>query len=102
MVASPTFAIVNEYPGNIPIYHFDMYRLSCGAEIAELGFEDYFYGSGICIVEWAERLGETIPENHLSIHFEHAGDDLRSISMEAHGHDAHNVLEQIEILLRSS
>jgi tRNA threonylcarbamoyladenosine biosynthesis protein TsaE len=102
LVASPTFAVMNEYPGKTPIYHFDLYRLSCGSEIAELGFDDYFYGNGICIVEWAERLGETLPGNHLSIQFEYIDEDVRSICLEAHGRAAHNLLEQMESQLKGS
>lgn len=93
MVASPTFAIMNEYPGNPPVYHFDFYRLSSPHEIIELGFEDYFTGNGICIIEWSERVGGMLPNDHLRITFEHAGDDLRKITLEAGGTRAKAALE---------
>jgi len=83
MVASPTFAIMNEYPGKVPIYHFDFYRLTSPHEIIELGFEDYFTGNGICVAEWSERLEDIMPANHLRVTFEHAGEDLRIITIEA-------------------
>jgi tRNA threonylcarbamoyladenosine biosynthesis protein TsaE len=102
LVASPTFAIMNEYPGTIPIYHFDMYRLSGGPEIIELGFEDYFTGEGICIVEWSERLLDIIPDDRLDIRFEHAGDDKRSISIEAIGPKSENMLRQLESLTETT
>jgi len=85
LVASPTFAIMNEYSGTVPVFHFDFYRLMSAHEISELGFEEYFQGAGICITEWAERLGELLPADHLAITFAHAGDDRRTITLAAHG-----------------
>lgn len=85
LVASPTYAIMNEYPGPIPVYHFDFYRLASGGEIAELGFDDYFQDNGICIAEWSERLGEMLPPDHLGITFEHGEGDCRRIVFEARG-----------------
>lgn len=102
LVASPTFAIMNEYPGPLPVYHFDMYRLSGSCEIIELGFDDYFHGSGICIIEWSERLGELLPPDRLSITFEQLGDDQRTITIEAYGPIAGNQLQQLETQLRTS
>lgn len=85
LVASPTFAIMSEYPGPPPVYHFDFYRLATRHEIAELGFEEYFHGEGICIVEWSERLGDLLPREHLDVTLEHAGNDCRSLCFEAVG-----------------
>lgn len=96
MVASPTFAIMNEYPGNPPLFHFDFYRLTSEGEIVELGFEDYFHGTGISIVEWPERLGQLLPADHLSILFEHAGGDQRIITLESFGIRSERVLDQLE------
>jgi len=85
LVASPTFAIMNEYPGPAPLYHFDFYRLVNGHEIIELGFEEYFHGQGVCIVEWSDRLGDLLPADRLEITFVNAGDDRRQITIEASG-----------------
>jgi tRNA threonylcarbamoyladenosine biosynthesis protein TsaE len=95
LVASPTFAIMNEYPGSVPVYHFDFYRLCNSDEIAELGFEDYFRGNGVCIAEWSERLENTIPDDHLNITFEHAGEDNRRISLQAFGRDSQALLARL-------
>jgi tRNA threonylcarbamoyladenosine biosynthesis protein TsaE len=92
LVASPTYAIMNEYPGPVPVYHFDFYRLASGDEIAELGFDDYFQDNGICIAEWSERLGDTLPLDHLSIAFVHDGGDCRKIVFEARGADYRSLL----------
>lgn len=94
MVASPTFAIMNEYVGATPVFHFDFYRLSGSLEIAELGFEDYFLGNGICIAEWAERLEELVPPDHLSVNFKYAAGEHRKISIEASGPVSSAVLEK--------
>ena len=61
-VNSPTFTIVQVYEsGRLPFYHFDVYRIGDVEEMDEIGYEDYFYGNGLCIVEWAERIRELIP-----------------------------------------
>lgn len=98
LVASPTFAIMNEYPGPPTVYHFDFYRLGSCHEIAELGFEEFFEGDGICIVEWPERLGELLPLDHLSITFEHAGDDQRTITLESFGKRHEPLLDDLTIV----
>lgn len=62
-VTSPTFNIMNNYEGVLPIYHFDVYRISEPDEMYEIGFEEYLYGKGLCIVEWANLVAELIPES---------------------------------------
>ncbi len=64
-VTSPTFSILQEYPGRIPLYHFDFYRLSDETEVEDLGFEEFFYLSGLCVIEWSERAGSLIPNTRL-------------------------------------
>lgn len=98
LVASPTFAIMNEYPGTRPVYHFDFYRLSGCSEILELGFDDYFDGVGICVAEWAERLGDLMPPRHIRIEFEQAGGDDRRITLTASTVDLQSLLKQLELL----
>ncbi len=95
LVASPTFAIMNEYPGATPVYHFDFYRFQSSREIEELGFEDYFQGDGICVAEWAEKLGELLPADRLEITFIHAGDDRRRIVLSARGAAHEALLERL-------
>jgi len=99
LVASPTYAIMNEYPGPLPVYHFDFYRLTSGDEIVELGFDDYFNGSGVCIAEWSERLGTALPTEHLAITFAHGGDDCRKIVLEARGEHYRVLLQKLAELL---
>jgi len=101
LVASPTYAIMNEYPGPLPVYHFDFYRLASGDEIAELGFDDYFQGNGVCIAEWSERLGDSLPHDHLRIAFENGGGDCRKIVFEARGADSRDLLAKMMSRLKS-
>ncbi len=70
-VTSPTFTIVNEYhDGRLPFYHFDVYRISCEEEMDDIGYEEYFFGNGVCLVEWAELIGGLIPKDALWITLE--------------------------------
>ena len=64
-VPSPSFVLLREYKGRLPLYHIDLYRLERLAEVAELGLDDYFYGDGISVVEWADRAMALLPPEHL-------------------------------------
>ncbi|MDF1613572.1 tRNA (adenosine(37)-N6)-threonylcarbamoyltransferase complex ATPase subunit type 1 TsaE [Desulfurivibrio dismutans] len=67
-VTSPTFALVHEHRGRLPLFHLDLYRLGDDEdELLELGIEDYLHGEGVCIIEWPERLGALLPARHLEI-----------------------------------
>ena len=63
-VNSPTFTILQVYEeGRLPFYHFDVYRIGCVEEMDEIGYEDYFYGDGVCFIEWADLIEEILPKN---------------------------------------
>lgn len=67
-VSSPTFTILHEYEeGRLPLYHFDVYRITDVEEMYEIGYEDYFFGEGVCIIEWAELISDILPENIIKI-----------------------------------
>lgn len=70
-VSSPTFTIVQVYEeGRLPFYHFDVYRIGDIEEMEEIGYDDYFFGNGICLIEWAELIEEILPDNVISITIE--------------------------------
>lgn len=85
-VVSPTFTIIQEYrDGRLPFYHFDVYRIEDPDEMYEVGFEDYFYGGGVCMIEWSELIRELLPEEHVHITIEKQmdrGSDYRRIRAE--------------------
>ncbi|MCG8606999.1 tRNA (adenosine(37)-N6)-threonylcarbamoyltransferase complex ATPase subunit type 1 TsaE [bacterium] len=70
-VTSPTFTLIHEYQGSIPVYHFDFYRITNPIEIVQLGCDEYFCGDGICLIEWAERVSNYLPENRFEVHLKH-------------------------------
>jgi tRNA threonylcarbamoyladenosine biosynthesis protein TsaE len=79
-VTSPTFTIVHEYPGGrLPIYHFDFFRLQDRPSIARLGLDDYFFGNGVSVIEWADRVPDLIPANARWISFELKSENERVI-----------------------
>ena len=80
-VNSPTFAIVNEYdtPSGRPIYHFDFYRIKRLAEVYDMGYEDYFYGRGLCLIEWPELIEELLPEDTVKVTIEELPDGSREV-----------------------
>ena len=85
-VSSPTFTIVQVYDeGRIPFYHFDVYRIADPEEMEEIGYEDYFFGDGVCLVEWANLIEELMPEHTVKITIEkdlQKGFDYRRITVE--------------------
>jgi tRNA threonylcarbamoyladenosine biosynthesis protein TsaE len=78
-VTSPSFAIMHEYPGRIPLYHMDFYRLNSSIEVEELGFEEFFYMSGLTVIEWSEKAAEILPAERLALHIRIEGGRERII-----------------------
>ena len=85
-VNSPTFTIMQIYEsGRLPLYHFDVYRIADVCEMDEIGYEDYFFGNGVCLIEWAGLISEIIPDEHISVTIEkdlEKGFDYRNITIE--------------------
>ena len=90
-VNSPTFTIIQEYEdGRLPFYHFDVYRIGGLEEMEEIGYDDYFFGQGICLIEWAELIEEILPEKRIEVTIEkdlEKGFEYRKITIEERGEE---------------
>lgn len=96
-VTSPTYTIINEYLGRLPLYHFDVYRLNDVEEMYELGYEEYFFGDGVVVLEWADIVRDIIPGERLWITILNTkGDDSREIIMEPTGEVYDEIMKGIE------
>jgi tRNA threonylcarbamoyladenosine biosynthesis protein TsaE len=84
-ITSPTFSLLHEYQGRIPLYHMDLYRLGSEEEIESLGFLEYFYGHGLTVIEWPERLGSMMPAERLHIELVISGETSRTAHLKTHG-----------------
>lgn len=80
-VTSPTFIIINEYQGRLPLYHFDLYRLAGISETEDLGVEEYFNREGVCVIEWAEKLSGTLPKNTETIEIKVLSENERELCL---------------------
>lgn len=84
-ITSPSFSLIHEYKGRIPLYHMDLYRLRGEDEIEGLGLSEYFYGNGLTVIEWPERLGSLMPKERLQIDLIISGETSRTANLTAHG-----------------
>jgi tRNA threonylcarbamoyladenosine biosynthesis protein TsaE len=78
-ITSPTFTLINEYPARCKLYHFDVYRLSGYSEFEDLGYEEYFAGNGVVVIEWAEKIDKLIPSDSIFIDFEYVNENSRKM-----------------------
>jgi tRNA threonylcarbamoyladenosine biosynthesis protein TsaE len=84
-ITSPTFSLLHEYPGRLPLYHMDLYRLSDETEIEDLGLLEYLYGTGLTVIEWPDRLGSLMPEERLHIELNLLSETARRAELTGHG-----------------
>jgi len=92
---SPSFVIMRELPGRLTLYHLDLFRLERLPEIEDLGLDDYLYGDGVAVVEWADRGDDLLPPEHLLIEIEYQGDNERRLCFQASGERYVKLLAQI-------
>lgn len=95
-ITSPSFTIVNEYPGRLPLYHIDLYRLEAGLDREDLGLDELLHGDGVAAVEWAERLPAGAATERLEIRFEIQADDSRALQLRAYGQAAARLLKALD------
>jgi tRNA threonylcarbamoyladenosine biosynthesis protein TsaE len=98
---SPSFVIVREYYGRLPLYHIDFYRLDHIEEIADLGLEEYLYGNGVCVIEWAEKELQLLPQRNLLITlcYSSSCETQRTISLKPQGERYLELVRQLEFNL---
>jgi len=97
-VSSPSFTLINEYPGKVPFYHIDLFRLESQKEAERLGLEDYFQGGGITAIEWADKIPRLLPKEMVSIHIVYTGKNTRSIKMIGKGKRYEQLINELSEL----
>lgn len=97
-ITSPTFALINQYSGRIPVYHFDVYRLENAHELYDLGFDEYFYGDGVCIIEWADKIEKMIPKERIVVDIENGnGLNQRILKISGYGDGYQELVKELNI-----
>jgi len=96
-VVSPTFTLINEYPGKIPLIHLDVYRLSGPRDLEDMGYEEYFEGGGIIVIEWAEKIRDILPAKTLFVGMRYIDENTREMILEGPG----DKIRKIEELLKA-
>jgi tRNA threonylcarbamoyladenosine biosynthesis protein TsaE len=95
-ISSPSFVLLKPYQGRLPLYHIDFYRLSKMEEILDLGLDDYLYGDGVCVVEWAEKALAMLPQEHLLINLEHLSENERRVRFKPKGERHRGLISELE------
>ena len=93
-VNSPSFILMNQYNGKLPLFHFDFYRIDNAKEVFSIGCEEFLYDDGVAVVEWAERLGKLLPKNHLAVQFSCKKENERLIKFIPRGRRAGEMIKQ--------
>ena len=96
-ISSPSFTLINEYPGKVPFYHIDLFRLKSQKEAEGLGLEDYLQGRGITAIEWADKIPSFLPDEMLSIHIVYTGKNRRSVEISGKGKRYEDLINELKI-----
>jgi tRNA threonylcarbamoyladenosine biosynthesis protein TsaE len=95
-ISSPSFTLINEYPGKIPFYHVDLFRLEREKDAEELGLEEYFQSGGITAIEWADKIPSLLPKEMLLIHITYTGENTRSLEITGKGKRLEDLVSRIK------
>ena len=110
-VSSPTFGLIHEYPGPIPLFHFDPYRLQRAEDLMDLGYDEYFHRGGVVVIEWADKFPEILPDERLTLRLaiekdmplnEVAEDAPRRLEVEAIGAEYRDLLYELKSAMKRS
>lgn len=82
-VGSPTFTLIHEYDGRMPVYHFDAYRVKDAGELVGMGLDEYLFGSGVCLIEWPEVIEHLLPDHTVRLRLEHQSDGSRRVTRQS-------------------
>jgi tRNA threonylcarbamoyladenosine biosynthesis protein TsaE len=94
---SPTFVLITEYAGRLPLYHVDLYRIGSTADVADIGLDEYLFGDGVCAIEWSDRASEFLDGvGHLEVRFERLGENDRRLAISARDHRYDAVMDAVE------
>ena len=94
-VTSPTFTFMQEFSGTLPLYHFDLYRIKSPADLSDLGFDECAYGTGVTVIEWADRAEGLLPPECISIYLEHIEENSRRLTFRARGEAHEKILQKL-------
>lgn len=96
-VHSPTFVLIHEHYGNVPLYHVDLYRLDGAHEAENIGIDEYIYGNGVTVIEWADRMSPLLPPERIDIEFKLVGDTKREISFSTESDRLRDIIKEISV-----
>ncbi len=94
-VTSPSFTLVNEYKGRLPIYHVDLYRLQNPGQVEDLGWEEFIFGSGVTLIEWSEKVLHLLPEERIEVYLKWIGERERDVRFQAKGKAGKNLIGRL-------
>lgn len=95
-VASPSFTLVNEYEGPLPLFHLDLYRLEDEQELLGIDYDEYIRGDGVAVIEWADRISQAVPRESLWIRLRYLDAELREIVFQAQGDRSEKIIEELQ------
>jgi len=96
-ITSPSFTLINEYPGRLSLFHIDLYRLDGISDLEDIGLDELLYDQAVIAIEWAEKMSDDLPAEHLTMTFEITDDDYRRISLIAYGQNLVNLIRALEL-----
>lgn len=95
-VTSPSFVLMNQYQGRVPVYHLDLYRLEEERELNDLGWEEFAFSTGVTLIEWAEKIIPFLPSDYIEVNFQWLDQNTRELTFVGHGEQGGNIINLLE------